>query len=163
MNRSAWIVAGFAAITIACGGDAAKTAQQKGADNKTTAQGNITVAGCLARADEMPGSIGTSGSGSAPAANPPAPGTSTATPPAMTERFVLRQAQPIGPNSAPSAVGTAGSGSPYALEGDVAELRAHAGQRVEVLGRVDASVSDPSGQRLIVTSVRTIADTCANP
>jgi hypothetical protein len=49
------------------------------------------------------------------------------------------------------------------LEGDLAELRTHAGQQVEVLGRVDAAGSDASGQRLIVTSVRTVADTCANP
>jgi hypothetical protein len=162
MNKSAWIVASVAAITIGCGGDAAKTAQQSGADNKATAAGNITVAGCLARADEMPGSIGTSGSGSTPA-NPPASGTSTATPPAVTERFVLRQAQPVGARSAPSAVGTSGTGSSYALEGDLAELRSHAGQQVEVLGRVDTAASDASGQRLIVTSVRTVADTCANP
>ena len=159
MNRTAWIVASVAAITIACGGDAAKTAQQSGANNKATAQGNITVAGCLARADETPGSIGTSGN--APAANPPA-GTSAATNAPVTERFVLRQAQPIG-TSAPSAVGTSGVGSSYALDGDVAELRSHAGQQVEVLGRVDAAGSDASGQRLIVTSVRTVADTCANP
>jgi len=161
MNRTAWIACSFAAITIACGGDAAKTAQQSSADNKATAQGSITVAGCLARADEMPGSIGTSGSGSTPT-NPPASGASTATPPAGTERFVLRQAQPSGA-SASSAVGTSGSGSSYMLEGDVAELRNHAGQQVEVLGRVDALASDAGGQRLIVTSVRTIADTCANP
>lgn len=160
MNRTAWIVASFAAITIACGGDAAKTAQQSGANNKATAEGNITVAGCLARADETPGSIGTAGS--APVANPPAPGASAAPAPA-TERFVLRQAQPIGTSSASSAVGTSGTGSSYALDGDVAELRSHAGQQVEVLGRVDAAASDPSGQRLIVTSVRTVADTCANP
>src|SRR5712671_5798317 len=144
MNRTAWIVSSFAAITIACGGDAAKTAQQSGANNKATAEGNITVAGCLARADEMPGSIGTSGS-------------ATAVPPAGAERFVLRQAQPIGASSPSSAVGTSGSGSSYSLDGDVAELRSHAGQQVEVLGRVDAAASDPSGQRLIVTSVRTVA------
>ena len=162
MNRTAWIVGSFAAITIACGGNAAKTAQQSGTDNKATAQGNITVAGCLARAEEMPGSIGTSGSGSAPAANPPASGTSTALPAAGTERFVLRQAQQSGA-SASSAVGTSGNGSSYALEGDLAELRNHAGQQVEVLGRVDSAPSDATGQRLIVTSVRTIADTCANP
>jgi len=151
MNRTAWIVGSFAAIAIACGGDAAKTAQQSGADNKATAPGNITVAGCLARADEMPGSVGTSGNAS------------TAPPPAGTERFVLRQAQPGGASSASSAVGTSGSGSSYMLEGDLAELRAHAGQQVEVLGRVDAGASDANGQRLIVTSVRTISDTCANP
>ena len=161
MNKSAWILASFAAITIACGGDAAKTAQQSGADNKATAAGSITVAGCLARADEMPGSVGTSGGGSTPA-NPPASGTSTAAPPAATERFVLRQALPVG-TSASSAVGTSGSASSYALDGDVAELRSHAGQQVEVLGRVDAVASDASPQRLIVTSVRTVADTCANP
>ena len=162
MNRTAWIVGSFAAITIACGGDAAKTAQQSGTNNKATAQGNITVAGCLARAEEMPGSIGTSGGGSSPATNPPASGTSAAAPAAGTERFVLRQAQQSGA-SASSAVGTSGSGSSYMLEGDLAELKNHAGQQVEVLGRVDSAVSDPSGQRLIVTSVRTIADTCANP
>jgi hypothetical protein len=149
MNRSAWIVSSFAAVAIACGGDTAKTAQQ-GADNKATAAGNITVAGCLARADEMPGSIGTAG------------GASTAIPPAGTERFVLRQAQPTGASSASSAVGTSGSGS-YMLEGDLAELRNHAGQQVEVLGHIDAAASDASGQRLIVTSVRTLSDTCANP
>jgi hypothetical protein len=153
MKRNVWIVASIATLAIACGGNnAAKTAQQGGADNAATAQGNITVAGCLARADETPGSVGTAGSANPSAANPP-----------TVERFVLRQAQPTGPGSAPGAVGTSGSGVSYTLSGDAAELRGHAGQQVEVLGRLDSMTSDPGSQRLVVTSIRTVADTCANP
>ena len=84
MKKTVWIVASVTVFALACSdNNAAKTAQQSGANNKATAQGNITVAGCLARADETPGSIGTSGN--APAANPPA-GTSAATPAPATER-----------------------------------------------------------------------------
>jgi hypothetical protein len=164
MKRNVWIVASIATFAIACGGNnAAKTAQQSGADNAATAQGNITVAGCLARADEMPGSVGTAGSANPSAANPPAAGTSASAPAPTVERFVLRQAQPTGTSSAPSAVGTSGNGASYTLTGDAAELRGHAGQQVEVLGRLDSLASDPGSQRLIVTSIRTVADTCANP
>lgn len=159
MKKYVWIVVSVATLAIACGGnDAAKTARQSGAGN-TTAQGNITVAGCLARADETSGSVGTAGSANPSAANPPASGAGAPAP--SVERFVLRQAQPAGTTSAPSAVGT--SGISYTLSGDAAELRGHAGQQVEVLGRLDSLASDPASQRLIVTSIRTVADTCANP
>ena len=164
MKRNVWIVASLVAFAIACGGNnAGKTAQQNGANTAATAQGNITVAGCLARADETPGSVGTGGSANPPPTNPPAAGTSASTPSATSERFVLRQAQPAGVGSAPNAVGTSGSGVSYTLSGDAAELRGHAGQQVEVLGRLDSMASDAGSQRLIVTSIRTVADTCANP
>jgi len=150
----AWIAPAVAAFAMACSSsNSTKTAQQTG--SSAAAGGNITVAGCLARADETPGSVGTGGSATA---TPPA----STTPPAPAERFVVRQAQPAGTNPS-SAVGTAGSGSSYTLVGDATELRSHAGQQVEVLGRMDTVAPDAGGQRLIVTSVRTVADTCANP
>ena len=161
MKKNVWIVVSVAALAIACGGnDAAKTAQQSSADS-AKAQGNITVAGCLARADETSGSVGTAGSANPSTANPPASGSSANAPAPTVERFVLRQAQPAGTTSAANAVGT--SGTSYTLSGDAAELRGHAGQQVEVLGRLDSLASDPGSQRLIVTSIRTVADTCANP
>ena len=163
MKRNVWIVVSVAALAVACGGNnATKMAQQSGADN-AAAPGNITVAGCLARADETSGSVGTAGSANPSATNPPASGTSASAPAPTVDRFVLRQAQPAGTSSAPSAVGTSGSGVSYTLSGDPAELRGHAGQQVEVLGRLDSLASDGGSQRLIVTSIRTVADTCANP
>src|SRR5947209_5890232 len=97
MKRRVWIVASAALFAIACSGkDSAKTAQQRSADSAAVAAGNVTVAGCLARADETPGSVGTGGSASASATNPPASGSSAATSAAPIERFVLRQAQPSG-------------------------------------------------------------------
>lgn len=163
MKKNVWIAVSVATFAIACGGNnAAKTAQQSGADS-TAAQGNITVAGCLARADETSGSVGTAGSANPSTANPPASGASASAPVPAVERFVLRQARAAGSTSAPSAVGTSGTGLSYTLSGDAAELRGHAGQQVEVLGRIDSMASDPGGQRLIVTSIRTVADTCANP
>ena len=160
MKRNVWIVVSVATLAIACGNSTTKTAQQSSAANAAV-PGNITVAGCLARADETSGSVGTAGSANPSSANPPAAGTSASAPVPAVERFVLRQAQPAGTSSAPSAVGT--SGTSYTLSGDSAELRGHAGQQVEVLGRLDSTVSDPGPQRLIVTSIRTVADTCANP
>ena len=97
MKKTVWIVASVAVFALACSdNNAAKTVQQSGADNPATAQGNLTVAGCLARADEMPGSVGAAGSGSPSATNPSTSGTSASTPSSATERFVLRQAQPAG-------------------------------------------------------------------
>jgi hypothetical protein len=166
MKKTVWIVTSVAVavFTLACSdNNAAKMAQQIGADNAATAQGNLTVTGCLARADEMPGSVGTAGNGSPAATNPSTSGTGASTPSSATERFVLRQAQPAGSNSAASAVGTSGSGVSYTLSGDAVEIGSHAGQQVEVLGRLDSIASDGGGQRLTVTSIRTVADTCSNP
>ena len=164
MKKTVWIVASVTVFALACSdNNAAKTAQQSGADTAATAQGNLTVAGCLARADEMPGSVGAAGSGSPSATNPSTSGTSASTPSSVTERFVLRQAQPAGSSTAASAVGTSGSAVSYTLSGDATEIRSHAGQQVEVLGRLDSIASDAGGQRLIVTSIRTVADTCSNP
>jgi len=152
MKKTLWI--GFICVlAIACSDKAAKNAQQSGADNQMTAQGGTTLIGCLARADESSGSVGTSGS-----APPPANDASSSAPAA--DRFVLRQASPSASGSA--GVGTSGSTLFYALDGDTADLRNHLGQKVEVNGRLE--VTPPAGtQRLFVTSIRTVADTCANP
>ncbi len=157
MSKTIWII-GICAFAFACGGtQATKTAQQSGADNQAATQGNITVVGCLARADATPASVGTSGSATAPPA-----GTAASAPAAATDQFVLRQATGSSAGSS-SIAGTAGSLS-YALDGDVEYLKSHVGRQVEAIGRVDSTASDTSGgQRLHVTSLRTIADTCPTP
>jgi hypothetical protein len=158
MSKTVCII-GICAFAFACGGSGAtKTAQQSGADNQAAAQGNITVVGCLARADATPASVGTSGS----ATGAPPAGTAASAPAAGTDQFVLRPQTGSSPGSS-SIAGTSGSLS-YALDGDVEYLKSHVGRQVEAIGRVDSTASDTSsGQRLHVTSLRTIADTCPTP
>ena len=157
MSKTVWMI-GICAFAFACGGsEATKTAQQSGAGNQAAAQGNITVIGCLARADAPPASVGTSGSatGAAPA------GTAANAPAVGTDQFVLRPA--TGSSGSSSMAGTSGSLS-YVVDGDGEYLKSHVGRQVEAIGRVDSTASDTSsGQRLHVTSLRTIADTCPTP
>jgi hypothetical protein len=157
--RDIWMTA--AAITFALGVGIA--AQSTDPSSHTIQQSrNVTVTGCLQSVDQ-PTSKPT-GSAS-PGARPSISNRSTSAS-SSANRFMLSGAT-IGAASATNrdASRTSGvSGGTYILEGQAAELRLHANHQVEISGQIASSYtssSSASGQRLNVSSVRTISPNCA--
>lgn len=176
MKRHVWI-GGVAALALVCG--VGLSAQSS--SSQTSTANTTTVTGCLKPADQVGGTVGTTGT---------APSTSSSSTSAnRMENFVLttkRNATSTGSSS--SSVGTSGSMSnerTYILDGDSTELKAHTNQEVEITGRIESwnnssssstsssststtssTSSTPSSsstaERIRVQSVRMIAESCSS-
>jgi hypothetical protein len=129
-------------------------------ESNRTIPGEITVTGCVERADEVSGNS-----------------TAAATVDSMT--FMLTHASKGTAAEAPTSTGTSGTsdtkavpkGSIYRLDGDVATLNPHVGHKVELSGALlapsptTADAADPASPanapRMKVSRVRMVSDTCA--
>jgi len=152
------LIVGTAALAVSCGRGATEShnSSQAGATARAgqanpAGQPTVTITGCLENADRPEGEpVGTAGGGS----KKNAPDQKNAGAGAIGERYTLTHAASESPASNPAA-------SSYILDGNISDLRAHVQQQVRVQGELDAAAANTAGpQRVRVSSVETVADTC---
>ena len=154
-------------------------AQTQGATSSPTqaapaAADRVTITGCVERADQMNASGGSSAGASVDSLEFVLVKAETIAPAGSTARAGT-SAGSAAASSTPSSVGTTGRGSApiYRLNASVDKLNPHVGHKVEVIGTREASApgaaanaADPANPstatapRLIVESVKMIADSC---
>jgi len=159
MNKKIWSAACGAILAGAVSGVFAQTPTSEAP--QSTSSKNITVTGCVARAQQSPtGTTGTTGA--------------TAT--KSEAKFILTNAS-LDTSKATGAAGTTGSAAPsstsiaseYRLDASDAKLSAHVGHKVEISGTVEApsmseqkpAASAANSPTLKVDTVKMIASTCS--
>jgi hypothetical protein len=156
VNRMNLIIASALTVWIATAGQAAQTTTST--DQKTAARpaNALTLTGCVERADQLAAAA-------------------TAGTTVDSQQFVLIRAVSA-TTKAPSPAGTSGAkasptslGMMYRLLGDAAKLNPHVGHKVEIVGTLASTASDPVGTttpsaadaaQLKVQSVKMLAETC---
>jgi hypothetical protein len=140
-------------------------------DSATPQQGKLTVTGCVEQAQRNGSLAGTPVGTSAVSPNT---ADDEANSQAPVDRYLLtgatRRGGEASGSTAPAAT-TSSNLTSYALQGQEAELREHAGQRVEITGTVSPSPKETlpgdraalaSGvQRLTVESLKVIGASCS--
>jgi hypothetical protein len=132
----------------------ALAAQSTSPPSQTKADNQVTITGCVERADQLN----------------PAGSTAAATVDSLD--FVLVEAAPEGSGTKP--IGTTGSTSTdtkrsmYRLDGDTSAINSHVGHKVEVVGTVaepqSSTVKEPesaaNAPKMKVSSIKMLASTC---